>query len=120
MQNEKNNLSERLLNFAANIIKLAIRLNRTTAGRHIGGQLTHSGTSCGANYEEACAAESRADFVHKMQIVLKELRESRYWLKLLNRVGISSDISLPSLLKESDELIKIFAKSVITAKARVR
>lgn len=77
-------------------------------------------TSCGANYEEACAAESRADFVHKMQIVLKELRESRYWLKLLNRVGISSDISLPSLLKESDELIKIFAKSVITAKARVR
>ena len=55
-----------------------------------------------------------------MQIVLKELRESRYWLKLLNRVGISSDISLPSLLKESDELIKIFAKSVITAKARVR
>jgi len=79
-----------------------------------------SATSCGANYEEACAAESRADFVHKMQIVLKELRESRYWLKLLNRVGISSDISLPSLLKESDELIKIFAKSVITAKGRDR
>jgi len=55
-----------------------------------------------------------------LQIVLKELRESHYWLKLLERVGVSSDIQLPSLLKESDELVKIIAKSVITAKGRVR
>lgn len=120
MQNERQDLSERLLDFAADSVKLTAKLNRSAAGRHVGGQLMRAATSCGANYEEACAAESRADFVHKMQIVLKELRESRYWLKLLNRVGISSDISLPSLLKEADELIKIFAKSVITAKARVR
>ena len=54
--------------------KLVVRLNKTAVGRHIGGQLTRSGTSAGANYEEACGAESRADFIHKLQIVLKELR----------------------------------------------
>ena len=85
MQNERNNLSERLLDYAANIIKLTIRLNRTAVGRHIGGQLVHAGTSGGANYEEACGAESRADFVHKLQIVLKELRESLYWLRLIKK-----------------------------------
>ena len=118
MQNEKNNLSERLLNFAANIIKLAIRLNRTPVGRHIGGQLTHSGTSAGANYEEACGAESRADFVHKLQIVLKELRESLYWLRLIRKAVLVSetDQQLSFLLQEGKELTNIIAKSVITAK----
>ena len=77
-------------------------------------------TSSGANYQEACAAESKADFVHKMQIVLKELRESHYWLRLVERVGTFPDASTPSLLKESDELIKLFARSIITAKGRVR
>jgi len=73
-------------------------------------------TSCGADYEEACAAESPADFVHKMQIVLKEIRESRYWRRLIEKVGVFPECNLPSLLRESDELVKIFAKSVITAK----
>jgi len=59
MQNERENLSERFLDFAANIVKLVVRLNKTAVGRHIGGQLTHSATSAGANYEEACSAESR-------------------------------------------------------------
>ena len=77
-------------------------------------------TSCGADYEEACAAESRADFVHKMQIVLKEMRESRYWLRLIEKVGVFSESNLPSLLRESDELVKIFTKSVITAKRPIR
>ena len=86
--------------------------------RHIGGQLVRSATSCGANYEEVCAAESRADFLHKMQVVLKELRESLYWLKLLKRTGPASDDHLQPLLKETDELVKIFAKSIITAKGR--
>ena len=76
MKNERrgNDISERLLNFAADILKLVTRLNKTAVGRHIGGQLTRSGTSAGANYEEACGAESRADFIHKMQLVLKELK----------------------------------------------
>jgi len=73
------------LDFAVEIIKLAVRLNKTSVGRHIGGQLTRSGTSPGANYEEACGAESRADFIHKLQIVLKELRESSYWLRLIRQ-----------------------------------
>jgi len=64
MKNERNDLSERLLDFAAEIIKLVVRLNKTAVGCHIGGQLTRSGTSAGANYEEAYGAESRADFIH--------------------------------------------------------
>lgn len=78
MQSDKKNLSERLLDFAASIIKLAIRLNKTSAGRHIGKQLMQSSASAGANYEEACGAESRADFIHKMQVTLKELQETFY------------------------------------------
>ena len=120
MQNDRQDLSERLLEFAANVIKLTAKLNRTATGRHIANQLMRAVTSAGANYEEACAAESRADFVHKMQIVLKELRESLYWLKLVERVGLFTEASALSLLKESDELIKIFAKSIITAKGRGR
>lgn len=118
MKNGRNNLSERLLNFAANIIKLAIRLNKTAIGRHIGGQLVHSGTSTGANYEEACGAESRADFVHKLQIVLKELRESIYWLRLIRKAVLipETDQQLSSLLQEGKELSNIIGKSVVTAK----
>jgi four helix bundle protein len=78
MQNQRENLSDRLIEFAADTILLCDKLNRTLAQRHIAGQLVRSATSSGANYEEACAAESRADFIHKMQIVLKELRESFY------------------------------------------
>ena len=82
-QNQAGNLSDRLLNFGAEIIVLTVKLNKTSIGRHFGNQLMRAATSCGANYEEARAAESRADFVHKMQVVLKELRESIYWLKLI-------------------------------------
>lgn len=120
MQNEAQNLSERLLDFGANIVKLTMKLNKTAVGRHIGTQLMRSATSCGANYEEACAAESRADFVHKMQVVLKELRESLYWLRLLKRASQAFEHHLEPLLKEADELVKIFAKSVITAKGQDR
>jgi four helix bundle protein len=71
-------LIERLINFAARVGKPDTRM-----GRHIGGQLVRSGTSPAPNYEEACAAESRADFVHKLSISLKELRESRCWIRLI-------------------------------------
>lgn len=120
MQNDRKNLSERLLEFAADNVKLTAKLSKTAVGRHIANQLMRAATSCGANYEEACAAESRADFVNKMQIVLKELRESRYWLKLLDKLQLPGDVHWLPVLKESDELVKIFAKSVITAKDRVR
>lgn len=116
MQNEAENLSERLLDFGAKIIRLTATLNKSYVGRHIGVQLLRSATSCGANYEEACAAESKADFVHKMQVVLKELRESLYWLKLAEKAGPALNDHLEPLLSEANELVKIFARSVITAK----
>ncbi|MDZ4204406.1 MAG: four helix bundle protein, partial [Bacteroidales bacterium] len=82
MSKLSDDLSDRFLNFAVNIIKLESPLCKTYSGRHIYGQLFRAGTSTGANYEEARAGESRADFIHKMQVVLKELREAHYWIKL--------------------------------------
>ena len=116
MQNQRENLSDRLLNFAASIVRLTLLLSKTVAGRHIAGQILRCSTSCGANYEEACAAESRADFIHKMQIVLKELRETLYWFKLSAKCFQNLTGHLQADLKEADELIRIFSKSVITAK----
>ena len=80
-----------------------------------------SATSAGANYEEACGAESRQDFIHKMQVVLKELRESLYWLRLIKKSEINKtkmDIGISRLLIEARELANIIAKSVVTAKNR--
>ena len=116
MQN--NNLSERLLNFSVSVVKLVTKLDKISAGKHIANQLTRCATSAGANYEEACAAESKADFIHKLQIVLKELRESAYWLRLIGRGELIRQNGLLSILKEADELVRIVAKSVITAKSR--
>lgn len=73
MRDNFRGLAQRLLDFAVSVVKLANALPKTVAGRHIGGQLMRAGTSAGANYEESCASESRAGFLHKMQIVLKEL-----------------------------------------------
>ena len=119
MQN-KGDLSERLLNFSASSIKLTAKLKRTAPGRYIANQLMRSASSSGANYEEACGAESRADFIHKMQLVLKELRESLYWLRLLARTGLISKKQLDVLVDEANELIRMVAKSVITAKGERR
>jgi four helix bundle protein len=112
-------LSERLLIFAAKIGKLAERLPNTRFGRHIAGQLIRSGTSPAPNYEEACAAESRADFIHKLRIVLKELRESRCWLRLIDiSVLLPDDEELPWLIDESTQLCNIIGQSVATATKR--
>ena len=76
-------LAERLINFAARIGKVVDALPDTRMGRHVAGQLVRCGTSPAPNYEEACAAESRADFAHELSICLKELRESRCWIRLI-------------------------------------
>jgi four helix bundle protein len=107
MHNQRENLSDRLLEFAANTIQLCKKLNRSATQRHIAGQLVRSATSSGANYQEACAAESRADFVHKMQIVLKKRREFFYWLRLLAKTPLVSEERLQSELQEAEELVKI-------------
>jgi len=116
MEERSNDISERLLDYGVEIINLTSELNETMIGRHIGKQLLKSGTSAGANYEEACGAESRADFIHKLQITLKELRESLDWEKLIKKSKISKNINLDDVIDETKQLIKIIAQSVITAK----
>jgi four helix bundle protein len=111
-------LSERFLDFAAGNIALTTRLGRTMAGRYLAGQLTRAAASSGANYQEACGAESRADFVHKMQIVLKELRESGYWLRLIARASLAPERELEPRHREVDELTRIVASSILTARSR--
>ena len=114
----QNVLAERMLDFAVEIIKVVEKLRRTFVGRQIAGQLLRSSTSAGANYEEACGAESGLDFVHKLQIVLKELRESIYWLRLIGKANLLSDqrAKIDELIREATELAKIIAKSVVTSK----
>ena len=121
MQNEgdesrKYDLEERLIDFAVRIIKLVETLRNTSAGNHIAGQLVRSGTSPASNYGEAQSAESRNDFIHKIKIVLKELRETKVWLKIIQRTNrAKSGGEIESLIIECDELISIFVTSVKTA-----
>jgi len=116
MGREKYDLEERLLEYSAAIIRLVEQLPNTRAGNHVAGQLLRSGTSALPNHGEAQAAESPADFVHKMKVCLKELRESYRWLLLIRRVPLVKDkIEIEPLIKETDELIRIFFKSIQTA-----
>jgi len=112
----KHDLSQRFLKFAVDGIKLFGQMNKSYAEIHIAKQLIRSVTSCGANYEEASGAESKADFVHKLQIVLKELKETQYWLKLLCKAELGEKIKIESFSCECDELSRIIGKSIITAK----
>jgi four helix bundle protein len=116
MEKRSNDISERLLDYGVEIINLTSELNKTMVGRHIAKQLLKSSTSAGANYEEACGAESRADFIHKLQIALKELRESLYGERLIKKSKIFKNGNLDNVIDETKQLIKIIAKSVITAK----
>jgi len=109
-------LSDRLLHFAARIGKVVDALPDTRLGRHIAGQLVRCGTSPVPNYEEGRAAESRADFVHKLKIVLKELRESRSWVRLIILTELLPGARLADLLDEAEQLCKIFGQSTVTAK----
>jgi len=119
MQNSRN-LEERLLEYGARIIKLVESLPNTLVGRRIADQLLRSATSAGANYEEARGAESREDFVHKMQIALKELRESNYWLQLLVKSGKVPAGRMADLLDESIQMRAMLSKSVATAKGKAK
>jgi four helix bundle protein len=118
MNGKTKQLSDRLLDFAVEVIKITDALPHTTAGRHVGGQLIRAGTSGGSNYEEACGAESRSDFAHKMSIVLKELKETRFWLRVINRTGMLASKYIDPILSECEQLCAIIAKSIITAKGR--
>lgn len=102
--NQKYDLEERLLEYAARVIRLVEKLPDTRAGNHVAGQLLRSGTSPLPNHGEAQAAESRKDFVHKLKICHKELRESRRWLLLIQRVPLRKPNRVQALVDETEEL----------------
>ena len=111
-------IAERLLDFAARVIRLVDSLPKRLAGKHVGGQLLRCGTSAGANYEEGRGAESRADFVHKLGISRKEAREASYWLRLIQRANLIKPGLVSELIQESHEIGAILNASVKTAASR--
>ena len=117
MSAEQYDLEERLLEYAARIIRLAENVTRSPAGQHIALQVLRSGTSALPNHAEAQAAESNRDFIHKLKTCLKELR----WLRLIQKVPLVKKPELVEpLLKETDELIRIFVASIRTAQKNTK
>ena len=118
----KQQLENRLIEFAVLIIEICELLPHTKAGNHLSGQLVRSGTSPALNYGEAQSAESKNDFIHKLQIIIKELKETGINLRIIDRASLlkeKRDIEkLIYAIGECNELISIFVKSVETAKKR--
>lgn len=119
MKNRKFDLEERLIDFVLLVDWIIEKLPSTRLTNHLAGQMIRSSTSPALNYGEAQAAESQKDFVHKIQIVLKELREPKVCLKIIHRKKYLTDDEILPVLKENDELLAIFAKSVKTAKSNI-
>ncbi len=123
-KNKENNLKkfdlqERFIDYAVRIINVSEQLPETKAGKHIASQILRSGTSPAPNYGEAQSAESKADFIHKLKVALKELRETEVWLKIIVQAKlIQPSTKLSLLLQETDELISILFKSIDTAKKK--
>src|SRR6202790_5443269 len=113
-------LEDRLLEFSARIIRLADSLPNTRAANHLAGQLLRCGTSPYGNHGEVEAAESRKDFVHKLKICPKELKETRRWLRLAAKSAIVSASKMTAILSETEELIKIFSSSIRTAERNAK
>ncbi len=111
-------LEERLINFAVRIIKLSASLPKTPAGKHIAGQILRAGTSPAPNYGEARGAESHADFVHKLRIVLKELNETSIWLRIIKLSQLLREERLTDIVEETNSLSKIFTASLKTTRAK--
>ncbi len=120
MKGKGDQLSERILDFVVKVVQLVDVLPKGLAATRIGGQLIDSATSSGANYEEACAPESRSDFVYKMSVVLKELKETRYWLRVIYKTGMTDARVAEPLLDECNQLCAIAGRSISTAKKNKR
>ena len=114
MSGPRYDLEDRLINFGVQICLLTDRFPSTPIAKHVSTQMTRSATSPFANYGEAQAAESRQDFVHKLKICLKELRETQAWLKFVERMNLCPE-NIEATRRECDELVAIFAASVRTA-----
>jgi four helix bundle protein len=114
-------LEYRLLEFAAKIIELTESLPHTRTGNHIASQLLRCGTSSLSNHGEVEAAESRRDFLHKLRICLKELRERKRWLRLISRLNkLGTPANFTVCLNEIEELIRIFVASIRTAERNAK
>jgi len=114
--NKPHDLEERLIDFASDVIDVVEALPNTKAGNHIAGQLVRSGTAPAPNYAEARSAESRKDFIHKMKVSLKELRETSVWLRLIGKKGYCGGNGVETIISECNELISIFVSSIKTAR----
>jgi len=113
-------LEDRLINFAVSIAEIVNKMPNTKFAKHLAGQLVRSGTSPALNYGETQGAESKRDFVHKMSIVLKELRESHICLKIIRRTNSFHKAGpIDEAITESNELISIFYKSIKTTRDRI-
>ncbi|MGP8200903.1 MAG: four helix bundle protein [Limisphaerales bacterium] len=110
-------LSDRLWQFAARIAKVVDALPDTRVGRHVAGQIVRSGIAAAPNYDEARSGESRADFVHKVNVAVKELVETRGWLKFIILAGLLPAKRVAVLVEECNQLCRILGKSIATAKA---
>ena len=119
MNNRKYDLEERLIDFVLVLDEIIEQLPNVRLANHLAGQIVRSGTSPALNYGEAQSAESQKDFVHKMQIILKELRETKICLKIIVRKKFVLNDTIASVLAENEELIAIFAQSVKTAKLKL-
>ena len=115
----KFDIQKRTFEFAVRVVKLVSRLSRTAAGIEVGKQVVRSATSIGSNVEEADAAESKRDFIHKMSIAHKETRETRYWLRII-RAALLNDDEVQALIQESDELVRILYTIVENARQSPR
>ena len=113
----KSDLEERLINYVVAVIFIAQTMNRNYAGNHLSEQITRSSSSSALNYGEAKSAESRRDFIHKIKIVLKELRETHINLKIIYRTNLNPNKEkIEEIIKENNELISIFVTSIQTAR----
>ena len=113
-------IEERFIEFSISVIKLSETLPRTSACRHISVQILRSSTASASNYAEARGAESRADFIHKLGIVHKELNETTVWLRILRRIVAEKPERIVRILAENQELCRIVGASIRTARSRLR
>ncbi len=109
-------IQERLVVFAARVIKLSDTLPDTKTGKHVAGQILRSGTSPAPNYAEARGAESVADFIHKLKVAHKELNETEVWMQIIVASKLQSHEKLDSLLDECGQLARILSASIKTAR----
>ena len=112
-------IRERLVEFAVQVMDLCDELPKTTAGSHLSGQLLRSATSAAPNYAEARGAESSRDFLHKLGLALKELNETEVWLDMIVRRRMADVEKTGRVLQECNELCRILAASVRTTSAKM-